>query len=369
MQLQDHQQAESHDSGTSTPEAARPQDVPVVPGNRTGIGSVVVVLLGIAGWLIKERISPAQTARPQAYQGPIEDIIIGNVGEYSIFNLIAKDKGYFAQNGLRATIKEYASGPPAVADLLAGKSDFAIGADFVGVNNLFTNPHLRIVSQVSHQHAFQMVARKDKGIAAVSDLRGKKVGVTKKGAGEFFLGRFLNLNDLQVDDVTEIDMTPTDMISQITNGQIDAIVIFEPHPYNLAKSLGSAVTVWPVQGKQATLALAYATDTVINAKPDVVRRYVASLVQAEEFLQAHPAEAKQLLARTMKYDAAYVSYIWPKITFGLSLNQNLLVSMEDEARFLIDSKATPQTKVPNYLESIYFDGLEKAKPQAVTVIH
>ena len=137
-------------------------------------------------------------AKPQSssiYSGKVNKINIGNVGEYSIFNLIARDKGFFLRNGLDAHIAEYSSGPPAVADLLAGKNDFAIGADFVGVNAIFTHPDLRIISQVSQQFSFSIIARKDKAIASPADLKGKRIGVTKNGAGEFFLGRFLNFNN------------------------------------------------------------------------------------------------------------------------------------------------------------------------------
>src|SRR5579859_3747041 len=82
----------------------------------------------------------------QHYQGLVEHISIGNVREYSIFNVIAKEKGYFTDNGLNADVKEYESGPPAVADLLAGKVDFAFASDNAGVQAIFTHPQLRIIA-------------------------------------------------------------------------------------------------------------------------------------------------------------------------------------------------------------------------------
>ena len=58
---------------------------------------------------------PNEEVKDQKYTGPAEKLRIGNIGEYSIFNLIAKEKGFFAENGIDAEIKEYTSGPAAIA--------------------------------------------------------------------------------------------------------------------------------------------------------------------------------------------------------------------------------------------------------------
>src|SRR5262249_5549202 len=150
-------------------------------------------------------------------------------------------------------------GPPAVTDLLAKKVDFAIAGDFVGVNNIFKNGNLRILSQVSEQESFHILARKDKGINQPSDLKGKTVGVTFNGAGQFFLYRYLSLHDMKATDIKSKNLTPDQMTSQITDGKIDAIVIFEPHVYDLQKSLGDKIVNWSAQGSELTSALAYTT--------------------------------------------------------------------------------------------------------------
>ena len=330
---------------------------------------VLIIAAIITGWLLKKSSNSSPPLSDKAYSGPVENIKIGNVGEYSIFNLIAKDKGYFTKYGLNAEIKEYASGPPAVTDLLGDKVDFAIAADFVGVNNIFSHNDLRILTQVSDQKAFSLVALKDKGITKPADLKGKKIGVTKKGAGEFFLLRFLSLNGLNTSDITVLDEAPPDMVSQITNSQIDAVVIFDPHVYNLQKTLADKVVVWSVQGNLRTAALSYSTVDYIQAHHEIVNRYLSALLEAETFLRHNDKESRSILAKSLKYDSAYVDHIWPNINFEIGLHQELLLAMEDEARFVIENKGTNQTQVPNYLDFIYFDGLEKIKPDAADIIH
>lgn len=302
------------------------------------------------------------------YTGPVEKVTIGNVGEYSIFNLIALNKGYFKENGLDVTIEEYSSGPPAIDDLLAGKIDFAIAADFVGVRNIFTNPDLRIVTQANKHKVFHVIARKDKGVLNTSDLKGKTIGVTKKGAGEFYLGRFLTFNNLELKDITIHDLTPQQMITQLENGTIDAIVIFDPHAYNLQKKLGDSIIQWSAQGEQNIFALMYSTNTYLSAHPDTTVRLMRALLQAEDYVRQNTTEIQTSIAKELNYDPEYVNYLWPNFIANHALDQELLLTMEDEARWSIKNNLTDQKKVPNYLDYIYFDALEKTKPDAITII-
>jgi NitT/TauT family transport system substrate-binding protein len=59
---------------------------------------------------------------------------------------------------------------------------------------------------------------------------------------------------------------------------------------------------------------------------------------------------------------------WKEGKFTLFLDQALIVSLEDQARWAIKNKLTDATKAPNYLNYIYFDALEAVKPKSMTII-
>lgn len=323
---------------------------------------LVVAVVGVVWWQGRPTPTPK-------YTGSVEKIVIANQREYSIFNYIAQDKGYFKENGLEAEIKEYQSGPLAVTDLLASKVDVAIAGEFVGVSYIFTNDNLRILTQTSKEKVAQVVVRKDKGISKPTDLKGKKIGVTRKSVGEYFLGRFLTLNGMALSDVNIIDLSPLEMTDQINKGQIDAVATFDPYAYDNQKKLGDKAITWSAQGDQDTYALLYSTDEFIKNHPQIIERYLRSLKQAEQYDNGHETEVKNLATSTFHYDDSYIQYIWPKITFSLVLNQELILALENQARWAIQNKLIGSPKVPNYLNFIYFDGLVKVKPEAVTIIH
>lgn len=55
--------------------------------------------------------------------------------------------------------------------------------------------------------------------------------------------------------------------------------------------------------------------------------------------------------------------------FKVSLDQELLLVMEDQARWAINDNRTNLTEVPDYLDFIRIDNLERIEPKAVTMIH
>lgn len=324
--------------------------------------AIVLIISGVVVSFLRNQPVPK-------YTGSVEKIVIGNIGEYSIFNLIAKEKDIFLQNGLDVQIREYPFGAPALDDLLAGKIDFTIASDFSGVTYISSHKNLRILAQVDTQDdAFKLIARRDKGITNTVDLMGKRVGVTRKSSAEFFLGKFLVLNNLSLTDIKIVDLPPASLVSQITDGQVDAVVAFDPHAFNIMKVLGNTAVSLSERGEHKDFVMVYSTDGFIKSHPDTVKRYLASLVEAEKFVKANEQQSREIVTRILKYDNSYMEHLWLKANFVISLDQELLLTLEDQARWKIENKLIDQKVVPNYLNFIYFDALEAVKPGAITII-
>lgn len=299
---------------------------------------------------------------------PVEHVTTGNVGEYSTLSIIADQKGYFRENGLDVGMQDYESGPAAIADLLAGKIDTATAADFVGVSNSFNNEPLRILATQMRAYSFFLVVRKDHGILSPTDLKGKKIGVTRTTAGEFYLGQYLILNKLQLTDVTLVYDSPENLKNLLVDNKLDGAVTFDPHIHDIQVLLKKNALVLPVQGNQRLSSLFYGTEKLIKERPEVVKRYLRALTQAEDYILEHNEDARKTVGDYLHYDDAYMQTVWSHFMVDLSLDQDLLISMEDQARWAIENKRTPAKKVPDYLNIIYFDGLEAVKPDGITII-
>lgn len=319
-----------------------------------GLGLVILLVLAALGYW-----SYAQVKTPTV------EVVVGS----SVFTEIAKEKGYFRQKGLNVKTIEYNAGPEQMAGLLQGDINFAVVSDFVGVDSIFKDDSLRIIAQVASRDLFRVIARKDKGVVNPSDLKGKRIGVTRRSAGEFYLSRFLIEQRIDLAEIHIVNLTPQEMMDQIATGKIDALVTLDPTAYAIQKNLGDNALSWSAQGDEMSKGLAYTTDSYIEAHPDTVRRFIAALVETEESIKENEEKVRQFVAKKYDYDEQYMEHYWPTFDFTVTLDQSLLLGIEEQARFLIDNKRTDKAKVPNFLDFIYFDALQSVKPGAVTIIY
>jgi len=139
--------------------------------------------------------------------------------------LIAEKKGYFIDNSLDVTFKEYEAGPIAINALASGKVDIATAAEFVMVHKNFDHDDLRVMAMIAKANKICIVGRKDKGIEEPSQLKGKRIGIKRGSNAEFFMARFLSYNGITLEDIVAIDVLPSEMKGSLENGDIDAVVI------------------------------------------------------------------------------------------------------------------------------------------------
>ena len=326
--------------------------------------AVVVVVLGMALflWLRTPKHGPVK----------MESVTIG----YAPFETLAllwtaEDRHFFSRNGLHIISRKYDTGVGALDGVVRGEADVAVGtAEFPLVGSAFRKERIRTLGSIDKIEFIHVVGRKDRGIEKVSDLKGKKVGTTLRTVAHFYLGRFLTLNDMTMKDITLVDLkTPAEWVDAIVTGKIDAIATTQPSINKIIDRLGANAVVWPAQNYQPMYSLIISTDKWIMHHPELITRFLKSLAQAEEYVNRHRAEAKDIVRKRLNLDAAYMETVWSQNQFSLSLDQALITIMEDEARWVISNTLTTEKTVPNFLDYIHMDGLKTVKPEAVSIIH
>jgi NitT/TauT family transport system substrate-binding protein len=254
--------------------------------------------------------------------------------------------------------------------MLKGEADIAAGpAEFPLVGKAFRKEKIRAIGSVDKIDHIKVVARKDRAIEQISDLKGKRVGTTIGTVAEFYLGRLLELNGMTMQSITVVDLkTPPEWVNAVVDGEIDAVVTAQPHANAAIDLLGAKAVSWSAQSNQPMYALIIATDEWIEAHPGLVNRFLKALAQAEEYVIRNPARVKAGLQKRLNTDAAYIETIWSQNQYGLSLDQSLILAMEDQARWMISNGLTTEEEVPDFLNYIYTSGLEAVKPEAVRII-
>ena len=282
---------------------------------------------------------------------------------------LADSQGFFKKQGIDVVIKEYESGPLAVNDLIADKIDIATAAEFVFVLQSFKHPDLRIPATIGVPSDHDLVVRKDRGIARPQDLKGKRVAVTRGSSGEFFLYNYLIFNRIPAGSVQVVYRAPSEMVKAMADGTIDAALSWPPYTTQMAKQLGAKGARWPAQSGQEYYLVLLAKEGFLKKQPKTMERFLAALSDAEGFIAKYPDRAQTILRHRLKADAESFLEDWSRSRFQLQLTQDLLVLMEREAKWAIRNKLVEKKEMPNYLDFLYFDALDKVKPEAVSIVH
>jgi NitT/TauT family transport system substrate-binding protein len=251
-----------------------------------------------------------------------------------------------------------------------GEADIAVGiSEFPLVRKAFENAPLRAIGSIDKGDFIYLVARGDHGIVHVSDLKGKRIGTAKGTAAEFHLGRFLMLHGMNQRDITLVDVkTPEGWVDDVAKGDIDAIATAQPYADSARYQLGDTAVVWSVQSSQPVAGLIVSTDEWLSTHPDQAAGFLRSLAEAEEYVQTYPTEAQAIVQKWLNLDAGYMATVWQQNQFSLTLDQSLVLAMEDEARWMIRNNLTNATVVPDFRNHLYTDGLDVVKPGSVKII-
>jgi NitT/TauT family transport system substrate-binding protein len=282
---------------------------------------------------------------------------------------VAESQGFFKKWGVNVVMKEYEAGVVAVNDLVADELDLATASEFVFVLQSAKHADLRMPATVCTLSVLELVVRKDRGIARPQDLRGKRVAVAQGTASEFFLFNYFVFNRIPKESVEIVYYPPSEIVKALLSGAADAAISWPPYTAEMGKQLGAKAANWPAQSGQDYYYALIAREGFLKRQPKMMEGFLSALSEAEEYIAKYPDRTQTLLLNRLKVDRETLLSTWSRARFRLELTQDLLVLMEREAKWAIRNKLVEKRETPNYLDFLYFQGLEKIKPEAVSIVH
>lgn len=282
---------------------------------------------------------------------------------------IAKEQGYFSEQGLDVALTGYGSGKLATKGLFTGEVDISTVADMPVVFNSFKRQDFCIFSTFAHSYSFvKIIGRKDRGIKTGQDLKGKTIGVNTGTSSHFFLAVFLIHNRLSISDVELVNIKTVDMPAALKNNEVDAVSVWQPYSQETHRLLqGNAIELPNSEIYRTTFNFA-AHKSFAKDHPEILRKLLSAINRAADFIKNNKERSQELIAKSFNLDKEIVRAAWDDFVFDISLDQALLVSWDEIARWAIENKFTNSKKLPNCLDFVCLDTLEAVKPELITII-
>ena len=312
----------------------------------------------------------ACTRTDQKPAGPSEKVTIAySTATDAALAVVAQVQGYNKQEGLEVTSHPHPYGKLALKEVLEGTADFATVAETPVMFAIMNGEKISVIAtiQTSNKNS-AIVANKDRGIREISDLKGKKLAATLGTTSEFFMDAFLAVHGISRKDVTVVDLKAEELPDALAKGEVDAVSAFNPYIIQAQNKLGDRGISFLDEELYTYTFNIVAKQEFIRKNPEKVRKLLNALIKAEKFAGENPEQAQKIVADFSRIDMALVRKIWADTSFHVALDQSLVLAMEDESRWAIRGGLTGKTKVPNYLDFIYFDGLKSVKPEAVRIL-
>ncbi|WP_414463416.1 aliphatic sulfonate ABC transporter substrate-binding protein [Hyphomicrobium sp. DY-1] len=233
------------------------------------------------------------------------------IGYISLF--IAKEKGFFKDEGLDLQMQSFSSPGDGLAPLLGGQLD----AHFTTADSVITAldkapGRLEIVYMTdTSAGADAILAKSD--IATPADLKGKTVAATAGQCNELLLRKALAKYGLVPSDIKLTNMNPDDAGAAFAAGKLDAAVTWEPWITKVQGEKKGHVIFSSKEAPNLILDVVAISDKTAKDKADETKAFLRALNKANELAIADPKAASEIAAKSLELKPEEVLDMLPKV--------------------------------------------------------
>jgi NitT/TauT family transport system substrate-binding protein len=181
----------------------------------------LIGLLGLACFDTGKSRAADETRQPIAIQFSFDRPIDASAAPL----VLASSRGLFGSEGLAVATNIASGWPDAIARVAAGDSDFAL----VDINALIRfrdkpgAPPVKAVFVLFNKAPYAIIARKSRGVRALSDIEGKTLGVAEGDFSIWFWPALAHQNGIKIASVKQAKFSPAVREPMLSAGQVDAV--------------------------------------------------------------------------------------------------------------------------------------------------
>ena len=204
----------------------------------------------------------------------------------------------FEKEGIKAELTIYRSGAEGFEAIAAGAADLVLNSSSSVAGGLLKGVKVKCVANGANGfYGWYLVVKTDSPIKKVSELAGKKVGITSAGSGTDILARWTIAHHKI--DFTTVPLGGGGLVPNLLTGNIDASVLYSPLTYKVidekvARELIDYGAEVPAHSNSAWIA----SDKIIKERPQVLQKTLNAIYGGLAFLRAdgNRAAAVKLIA-------------------------------------------------------------------------
>jgi sulfonate transport system substrate-binding protein len=221
---------------------------------------------------------------------------------YNPVSMVLKEKGLleqeFAKDGIGIRWVQSLGSNKALEFLNAGSIDFGSTAGSAALLGRINGNPIKSIYVYSKPEWTALVTRKDTPIQKVTDLKGKRVAVTRGTDPHIFLVRALLSAGMSEKDISEVLLQHPDGKTALIRGDVDAWAGLDPM---MAQAQVQDDARLFYRNKDAnTYGILNSSEDFLKAYPDLTRRVLAVYEQARKYCLANYDDEKRVFMSVTK---------------------------------------------------------------------
>lgn len=249
-------------------------------------------MIGLIGLMLsgcnnKSSHNPVEPIPTTDAMNTLKEVRIGHQKSGSLVFL--KDAKFLdealAKRGIQVRWVEFPSGPPLLEAMNTGNIEFGTTGESPPIFAQVANANLRYVGiNASSPESEAIIVPKGSTIAAIADLKGKKIGVTRGSSAHLTLVRALEANGIGFDEITPLYLSPSDARAAFERGNLDAWVIWEPFLSSAEQDL-AAVSIANTSGLKEISTYYLASTELAERNPEILMTIIEQLQVGDEAIR------------------------------------------------------------------------------------
>jgi len=281
---------------------------------------------------------------------------------------IADEMGYFEDAGIQVVLDEVIGGHRSFQAVNEGRSDLGTSSGSVLMFAAMRgDDYVNLGTFVQSGNDLKLISHRDAGVTRMEDLVDKKIGVIKNTASEYFLSILLAIANIDIRSVQLVELKAEEMPDALADGRVDAISVWEPYGFYAIQNLTQKARVLKTKNL-FTLSFNLTTKkSYADQHQAELRQVFKALNKATEFIAEYPEETRVIIRNRLNQQQRFIDWIWPDYLFKLALNRSLVLSLENQARWTIDSGLANKKHIPAFENNIDKRALMAVLPEAVSL--
>ena len=196
--------------------------------------------------------------------------------------VIAKEKGYFEEEGLELDFQTFTAAKDRDAALQAGELDGVI-ADEIGIS-IYQNSGIDMKITGQTNGAWTLVVGKDSGIESLKDLKGKKMAISENTMIDYLSDYIAEENGLNSSDIEKVAIPAMPArLEALRNKQVDAAIL--PAPFNDIAIADGGKGLATIDNADIMIsAIGFLQDQIDNNE-DAIKAFFAGYNKAVEYMK------------------------------------------------------------------------------------